>query len=156
MISQLPLRDVTFYSLICLWHVIKLILQLCTLMYVNPFFMMISRELCTTQCQICGKRKWQTGILLLIWCHPFYGSILWNKNWTLGKLIPASVLLRYKKKKKNPKRIYAATFDDSSDEDLNKEQKGKIFFLYHGTRKQIMDECTTLKALIRQARRKKS
>ena len=44
------------------------------------------------------------------------------------------------------------TFDDSEDEDSEEEQKGKGFCQYHGMCGHTTEECTTLKALVKQAK----
>ena len=47
------------------------------------------------------------------------------------------------------------TFDDSKDDDSEEERKGKKFCQYHGTCGHTTEECTTLKALVKQAKQKK-
>ena len=44
------------------------------------------------------------------------------------------------------------TFDDSEDEDSEEGYKGKKFCQYHGMCGHITDECTTLKALVKQVK----
>ena len=48
------------------------------------------------------------------------------------------------------------TFDDEDDEDSNQRQTGKKFCQYHGTCGHTVDQCTTLKALVKQAKQKNS
>ena len=47
------------------------------------------------------------------------------------------------------------TFGYFEDEDLEEEHKGKKFGQYHGTCGHTTDECTTSKALVKQAKQKK-
>ena len=47
------------------------------------------------------------------------------------------------------------TFNDSEDEDSEEEHKDKKFCQYHGTCGYYTDECTTLKALVKQVSQKK-
>ena len=75
----------------------------------------------------------------------------------LEKSIPPSVLSRSNRKsKKGSKKSKAATFDDSDDEDSDQEHTGKKFCQYHGTSGHTMDQSTTLKALVKLAKQKKS
>ena len=73
----------------------------------------------------------------------------------LEKSIPPSVPLRNNKKRKNPKKRKNTFLDDSEDEDLDKETVGKRFYKYHALCGHTTDECTTYKALIRQAKQNK-
>ena len=62
----------------------------------------------------------------------------------LEKSISPSVPSRKRKKsKKVSKKRKGVTFDDSEDEDSEKEHKGKQFCQYHGTCGHPTDECTT-------------
>ena len=47
-------------------------------------------------------------------------------------------------------------FDDSDDEDLDQGHAGKKFCQHHGTCGHSTDQCTTLKALVKQTKEKKS
>ena len=74
----------------------------------------------------------------------------------IEKSIPPSVPPRNRKKyKKGFKKRKGVTFDDSKDEDSEEEHKGKKFCQYHGTCGHTTDECTTLKALVKQRKQKK-
>ena len=74
----------------------------------------------------------------------------------LEKLIPPSLFSRNRKKnKKGSKKKKSITFEDSEGEDLDEGHKGEKFCQCCSTRGHITDECTTLKALIMQAKRKK-
>ena len=74
----------------------------------------------------------------------------------LEKSIPLSVLARNRNKsKKGSKKRKVVTFDDSEDEESTKEHKGKKFCQYNSTCGHTLDECTTLKALIKQSKQKK-
>ena len=75
----------------------------------------------------------------------------------LEKSIPPSVPSRNNKKsKKGSKKRKSVTFDNSNDEDLHEGKKGKKFCQYYGTCGHTTDQCTTLKALVKQAKQKKS
>ena len=74
----------------------------------------------------------------------------------LEKSMTSSVPLRNKKKKKNLKKRKAMTLDDPEDEDSDEEQKGRKLCKYISSSRLTTDECTTLKALIKQAKQKKS
>ena len=75
----------------------------------------------------------------------------------LEKLIPPSVPSRINKKsKKGSKKRKAATFNDSYDKNSDQGHIGKKFCQYHDTCRHTMDQYTTLKALVKQAKLKKS
>ena len=70
---------------------------------------------------------------------------------------PPAVRSQTRKKKKNSKNRKAFSFEDS-DEDSSDEKKPlsrKKFCRYHGKCSHSTDECTTLKALIKQAKSNK-
>ena len=67
----------------------------------------------------------------------------------LEKLIPSSVQEGSRKRK-------VVTFDNSDDEDSDVGHSGKKLCQYHGTCEHTMDQCTTLKALVKQTKQKKS
>ena len=75
----------------------------------------------------------------------------------LEKSIPPSVPSRnkFKKSKKGSKKRKGVTFDDFEDEDLKEEHNGKKNCQYHSTCGYTTDECTTLKAVVNQAKQKK-
>ena len=54
------------------------------------------------------------------------------------------------------KKRKLVTFDDSDDEDSDQGRSGKKFCQYHDTCRHITDQCTTLKALVKHAKQKKS
>ena len=88
-------------------------------------------------------------------------SILWQTSTRQGLKTRKnqsyqSVPLRNKKKsKKGSKKRKGVIFDDSEDEDSEKENKGKNFCQYHCTCGRTTDEYTNLKALVKQAKQKK-
>ena len=53
---------------------------------------------------------------------------------------------------KMPGKRKAVTFDDSKDENSDKDQKDKKFCIYHSMCGHTTDECTTHKTLIIQAK----
>ena len=75
----------------------------------------------------------------------------------LEKSIPPSIPSRNNKKsKKGSKKRKLVTFDDSGNEDSDQGHSGKKFCQYYGTRGHTTDQCTTLKALVKQVKQKKS
>ena len=75
----------------------------------------------------------------------------------LEKSIPPSVCSRNNKKsKKCCKKRKAVIFNDSEDKDSDQGPTGKKFCRYHGTCGHTTDQCTTFKALDKQAKQKKS
>ena len=54
-----------------------------------------------------------------------------------------------RKSKKVSKKRKALFYGDSEDKDLDQGQKVKIFFQYH-----VMDQCTILKALVKEVNKK--
>ena len=71
----------------------------------------------------------------------------------LEKSIPPSIPSRDKKKsKKCSKKRKAVFFGDFNDEDSEDEHKGKKFCQHCGKCGHTTDECTTLKALVKQAK----
>ena len=80
-----------------------------------------------------------------------------TRNENEEKSIPPNVPSRNRKKsKKGSKKKKRVTFDDFKDEDSEEEHIGKIFCQYHGTCGHTTDKCTTLKALVKQAKQKRS
>ena len=75
----------------------------------------------------------------------------------LEKSIPPSDPSRNKKKsKKGSNQRQLVTFDNSKDEDSDEGHSEKKFCQYHDMCRYTTDQCTTLKALIKQAKQKKS
>ena len=75
----------------------------------------------------------------------------------LEKSIPPSIPSRNNRKsKKGSKKRNSITFDDSDDEDSDQGHSGKKFCQYHGMCGHTTDQCTTLKALVKQAKQKKN
>ena len=75
----------------------------------------------------------------------------------LEKSITPSVPSRdYRKSKKGSKKRKLVTFDDSEDENSDQRHSGRKFSQHHGTCGHTTDQCTTLKALVKQAKQKKS
>ena len=75
----------------------------------------------------------------------------------LKTIIPPSVASRNKKKsKKGAKKRKLVTFDNCDDGDSYERHAGKKFCQYHSTCGHSMDQCTTLKALIKQVKQKSS
>ena len=75
----------------------------------------------------------------------------------LEKSIPPSVPSRNRKKsKKKSKKRKGVTFDDSKDEDSKEEHKGKNFCQNQSTCGHTTNEYTTLKPLVKQAKKKKA
>ena len=58
------------------------------------------------------------------------------------------------KSNEGSKKRKLVTFDDSDDEDSDEGNSGKKFCQNHGTCGHTMDQCTTLKALVKQAKQK--
>ena len=74
----------------------------------------------------------------------------------LEKSIPTSFPLRNNKRsKKGSKKKKLVTFDDSEDKDSDQGHTRKMFYQYHGTCGHAADQCTTLKAIVKQAKQKK-
>ena len=61
-----------------------------------------------------------------------------------------------KKSKKGSKKRKAVTFNNYEDKDSDQGHTGKKFYQYHGMCGHTTDQCTTLKALDKQAKQKKS
>ena len=59
-------------------------------------------------------------------------------------------------KKKGSKKRKTLTYKDLKDEDCNEDEEGKTFYKYYGTYRHTTNECTMVKALIRQAKQKQS
>ena len=75
----------------------------------------------------------------------------------LEKSIPPSVCSRNKKKaKKRSRKMKAVTFNDYEDKDSDQGHTGKKFRPYNGTCGHTTDQCTTLMALVKQVKQKKS
>ena len=75
----------------------------------------------------------------------------------LEKSIPTSVPSRNTtKSKKGSKKRKAVTFNNSRDKDPNEGHTGKKFSQYHGTYGHTTNHCTALKALVKQAKQKRS
>ena len=111
------------------------------------------------QCQICGKRKWYNRVTTTSLDGPiqsmaeFFDTLIE----TLEKSIPPCVSLRNSRRnKKPPKKRETVTIDNEQDEVSKEEEKSKKFCKCHGMCGQTMDECMTLKTLIRQASQKKA
>ena len=76
---------------------------------------------------------------------------------SLEKSIPPSVPSRNNRKsKKGIKKRKAMTFNNSEDKDSDRGQKGTKFCQYHGTCGHTTDQGTTLKALVKQVKQKRS
>ena len=103
------------------------------------------------------KENARTGIQLLRWSYPIYGRFLKTRIENLEKSISLSIPARNNKKNKNDsKKRKLATFANSDIEGLDKRQKGKKFRQYHGTCGHTTDQCSTLMALVKQAKQKRS
>ena len=75
----------------------------------------------------------------------------------LEKSIPPSVISRNNRKsKQGSKQRKLVPFDSSDDEDSDQGHSGKKFCQYQGTCGHTMDQCTTLKALVKQEKKKKA
>ena len=71
----------------------------------------------------------------------------------LKKSIPPNVPSRNREiRNEGSKKMKALTYKASEDEDSNVDGKGKKFCKTYGMWECTTDECTTLKALIRQAK----
>ena len=60
-----------------------------------------------------------------------------------------------KKNKKGSKKRKLVTFDNFDDEDSDQGHSEKKFCQYHGVCRYTTDQCTTLKALVKQSKQKK-
>ena len=78
-------------------------------------------------------------------------ELLENRIEKLEKSIHPNVPSRNKKNNYCKKRK-AVIFKSSQDEDSDEEEKGKTFCKYHDMCRHTMNECTTLKALFKQAK----
>ena len=75
----------------------------------------------------------------------------------LEKSIPPGVpLINNRKSKKGSKKSKAVTFNNYEDKDSDEGLSGKKFCQYHSTCGHTTDQCTTLEALIKKAKQKKS
>ena len=75
----------------------------------------------------------------------------------MEKSFPLSVPSRNNRKsKKGAKKSKSVTYNDSEDEDSDQGHTGKKFCQYNGTCRHTTDQCITLKALVKQAKQKRS
>ena len=122
-----------------------------------PFLMMISRKFLTTQCQILGGKMVKQGYNYLNGPIHYMAEIFETRIKKLEKSIPPSVPSRNNRKsKKGSKKRKSVILDDSNDEDSDQGHSGKKFCHYHDTYGHTTDQCTTLKALVKQVKQKKS
>ena len=119
---------------------------------IYPFILLTSKKFSSKLCQICGKRKWQNrATATLIFLFILQQGLKIQKNQS-HQIFSQE---KGRRTRKGPRKRKAATFDNLEDEDLDEEHKGKKFCKVCGTCGYTTDECTTLKALIRQAKQKK-
>ena len=75
----------------------------------------------------------------------------------LEKSIPPSDPSRNNKNsEKGSKKRKMVNFHDPDDEDSDQGHTEKKLYQYHGTFRHTTDQCTTLRALVKQAKQKKS
>ena len=94
---------------------------------------------------------------LLRWSYPFYGRVLRDKDSKSRNINPTKCSLQEitgEVRKIPRKGIWS--LEDSDDEDSDEGHLGKKFCQYHGTCGHTVDQCITLKALVKQAKQKKS
>ena len=103
-----------------------------------------------------GNENGRIEIQLLKWSYLFYGRIPEDKDWKSRKNNPTKWSLKNNKNSKNgSKKRKAVTLDGPEGEGLDEGQNRKKFRQYNGTCGHTTDQCTTLKALVKQTKEKR-